>query len=583
MSDLPPDPWKTLGVDKAADKSEIRTAYRKLVLKCHPDKVQDATLKAQKQEEFQKVQEAWELLNDDAKLAKYEDQLRKSQQASLKTAANTSVPRSTPTKARYEYDIRTAEPPSSRYKSSYASPNKYNSASPHTRSHEEVPTSRAYPYEDVDKHARRTASYEKPPKRDDEKREKEERRRQRREEEELARFKEKERERQRELEREKEREREREARRAEKKKYERLDKERDRERRRDTEDKSRRHNKPYVEPYAEYADFQMDEPYAGDEAYLTSSRSDKKNRSSSKKYDEPRERERERDRERERERDKSASRRAKSPHVNVIEVPTEQKHLEHFQHAASYISRAGGSVPKEAPAFWKSQTPPDSFMIPVAPTPPPADPEEDSILRAARRAARRPSHEASRSKEKLTKYEIDPSPKGRPIPNLTKSYSTPAPPPESPPRVSRTNTTPHDVSYDRIVPILSRNQTWAAGGVVTDRRAADYEDYYESDEDRRHRRSRRARSPVVETTHHYKVEGGKSSRLDKYAYSGSPTSSRKYAHDVVDGHSPTTYGGFKVKESKSYGPADVKYAEYPPAATASYTYPPHGDSYPVAA
>ncbi len=43
---------------------------------CHPDKVQDPTLKALKAHEFQKVQEAHELLNDDAKRAKCEWNLR---------------------------------------------------------------------------------------------------------------------------------------------------------------------------------------------------------------------------------------------------------------------------------------------------------------------------------------------------------------------------------------------------------------------------------------------------------------------------------------------------------------------------
>ncbi|EAQ86095.1 hypothetical protein CHGG_07348 [Chaetomium globosum CBS 148.51] len=47
-SSLPPDPWKALGIERNADKSEIRTAYKKLVLKCHPDKIQDPTLKALK-------------------------------------------------------------------------------------------------------------------------------------------------------------------------------------------------------------------------------------------------------------------------------------------------------------------------------------------------------------------------------------------------------------------------------------------------------------------------------------------------------------------------------------------------------
>ncbi|KAK4669548.1 uncharacterized protein QC763_203970 [Podospora pseudopauciseta] len=584
MSTLPADPWKTLGVEKTADKSEIRSAYKKLVLKCHPDKVQDPELKALKQEEFTKVQQAWELLSNDVELAKYEEQLKLAElkakaQAAMKNAANTSVPRTTST--RY-YDIRTAEPPS-KYKShSTSSPSTgkvyTHYASPHTRSHEEVPASRTYAiYEDGEKTARRAASYEKPSKRDDEKLEDIKRR----EKEELRRFKEKEEERKKERliakerekelerqekEREREREKEREARRAEKKRIERLEKEREKERRRDAEEKTRRH-KPYVETYPEFAE----QPWAEDEIYMTSRSDKKKSSSSSKKYDDPilrereRERERERDRERERERDKSSSRRAKSPHAAAMEVP-ERKHIDHFAEAASYIARAGGSAPKET-AFWKSQTPPDHILeIPVAPTPPPADPEEESIMRAARRAARRPSHEASKSKEKL-KYDLDASPaKSRPIPNLTKSYTTPPVSAESPPRVSRTNTTPHDYERsaargERIVPIpsLMRSTTWAPGAAAG--RSDPYDDYYESDEDRerRHRR-RRNRSPEAI---HYKVEGGKTSKMS-YGYGESPTS-RRYADDGWSPHSPSAayaQTAFKVKEGKSYGLNDIKYAEY---------------------
>ncbi|KAK4203074.1 hypothetical protein QBC40DRAFT_31820 [Triangularia verruculosa] len=591
MSTLPADPWKALGVDKTADKSEIRTAYKKLVLKCHPDKVQDPELKALKQEEFTKVQHAWELLNNDAELAKYEEQLKLAElkakaQAMMKNAANTSVPRTTST--RY-YDIMTAEPPS-KYKSNTTSTPTSKKvythyASPHTRSHEEVPTSRTYAiYEDGEKTARRAASYEKPSKRDEDKmedikrREKEELRRFKEKEEErkkemlIEKEREKERERERQKERERERERDKEARRAEKKRIERLEKEREKERRRDAEEKSRRH-KPYVETYPEFAE----QPWAEDEVYMTS-RSDKKKPSSgSKKYDDPllrerereRERERDRDRERERERDKSSSRRAKSPHAAAMEVP-ERKHIDHFAEAANYIARAGGSAPKET-AFWKSQTPPDQFLdsIPVAPTPPPADPEGEMLMRAARRAARRPSHEASKSKEKL-KYDIDVSPpKSRPIPNLTKSYTTPPVSSESPPRLSRTNTTPHEYERsaargERIVPIpsLMRSTTWAPGAAVGGR-GDPYDDYYESDDDRerRHRRSRRNRSPEAI---HYKVEGGKTSKMS-YSYGESPNSSRKYADDGWSPHSPSAayaQTAFKVKEAKSYGLNDIKYADY---------------------
>jgi curved DNA-binding protein CbpA len=61
----PPDPYKILGVAKDANILEIRSAYRKLVLKCHPDKVEDETLKRAKQDEFHQVQQAYELLSGD--------------------------------------------------------------------------------------------------------------------------------------------------------------------------------------------------------------------------------------------------------------------------------------------------------------------------------------------------------------------------------------------------------------------------------------------------------------------------------------------------------------------------------------
>jgi curved DNA-binding protein CbpA len=70
-----PDHYKALGVDKTADASTIKATYRKLVLKCHPDKVTDPALKEQKQEEFHQIQQAYEVLIDDEKRAQYEAEL----------------------------------------------------------------------------------------------------------------------------------------------------------------------------------------------------------------------------------------------------------------------------------------------------------------------------------------------------------------------------------------------------------------------------------------------------------------------------------------------------------------------------
>ena len=72
----PPDPYKILGVSKDAPLATIRSAHRKLVLTCHPDKCQDEALKAQKADEFHKVQQAYELLSDEQRRAKHDDKAR---------------------------------------------------------------------------------------------------------------------------------------------------------------------------------------------------------------------------------------------------------------------------------------------------------------------------------------------------------------------------------------------------------------------------------------------------------------------------------------------------------------------------
>ncbi|KAJ5054588.1 uncharacterized protein L3040_000858 [Drepanopeziza brunnea f. sp. 'multigermtubi'] len=129
-SALPPDPYKLLGVTKDAKLPEIRSAHRKLVLKCHPDKVQDATLKAIKQDEFQKVQQAYELLSDDNKRLQYDEQVKLFELRKEMGRGN-PTPRSNP----FEYEVKTAEPRSN----SYARPSpKVYSYSNAPRSNEEL-------------------------------------------------------------------------------------------------------------------------------------------------------------------------------------------------------------------------------------------------------------------------------------------------------------------------------------------------------------------------------------------------------------------------------------------------------------
>jgi curved DNA-binding protein len=65
------DYYKILGVDRNADEKAIKRAYRKLALKYHPDKNPGDT---QAEEKFKELNEAYEVLGDSQKRAKY-DQL----------------------------------------------------------------------------------------------------------------------------------------------------------------------------------------------------------------------------------------------------------------------------------------------------------------------------------------------------------------------------------------------------------------------------------------------------------------------------------------------------------------------------
>jgi curved DNA-binding protein CbpA len=106
------DPYLALGITKDADLSAVKTAYRKLVLKCHPDKIQDPTLKAAKQDEFQRVQQAYELLSDDTRRMKYDEQMKLYE---LRKEMGRGGP---PGQSPFDYEIRTAEPRSAGFRSS---------------------------------------------------------------------------------------------------------------------------------------------------------------------------------------------------------------------------------------------------------------------------------------------------------------------------------------------------------------------------------------------------------------------------------------------------------------------------------
>ena len=68
------DYYYILGIPKNATEKEVKTAYRKLSLKFHPDKNNGEKFF---EERFIQIQEAYETLSDPYKKGDYDDQLNK--------------------------------------------------------------------------------------------------------------------------------------------------------------------------------------------------------------------------------------------------------------------------------------------------------------------------------------------------------------------------------------------------------------------------------------------------------------------------------------------------------------------------
>jgi len=67
------DYYKVLGVSPQADEKEIKSAYRKLAKKYHPDAVRD---NPELTEKMYEIQAAYEVLGDDEKRKRYDESLK---------------------------------------------------------------------------------------------------------------------------------------------------------------------------------------------------------------------------------------------------------------------------------------------------------------------------------------------------------------------------------------------------------------------------------------------------------------------------------------------------------------------------
>src|SRR5438270_6741866 len=64
------DYYETLGVSKTASEDEVKSAFRKLARKYHPDVAKD---KKEAEEKFKQINEAYEVLSDPEKRKKYDE------------------------------------------------------------------------------------------------------------------------------------------------------------------------------------------------------------------------------------------------------------------------------------------------------------------------------------------------------------------------------------------------------------------------------------------------------------------------------------------------------------------------------
>ncbi|KPA40279.1 hypothetical protein FLAG1_06867 [Fusarium langsethiae] len=531
-----PDPYKILGVAKDAQLPEIRSAYRKLVLKCHPDKVQDPTLKAQKQDEFQRVQTAYELLADEKERKRYDDQARLAElreQMRAKTAASPSSSRPTPTTA-YKYEIHTPERSYKSPRQPSPGPRGYSS---YSRSYEDDHPRAADIFEGV-RTVRREKSYQDKTSRREE-REREEREREKEYARELR-----EREKEKEIERARRRKADEAIRRAEKEAKEAAKEARRAEKK--TRDKSR------------------------------------KRETETKKHDERRERDRSTHREE-----------VVPPATNSMPPPPIPP-----QYSAEYMSKADAAMNYIQASRSKVPSSFARHVQPPAPTPPPvgspfaAPAEDDDARRSSAKPRRNSAGEKLYSKPEVVDDPIEATPPTA-RPHMHKSATATGVPTSSPPRrdLPRTSTMPVEGGHSsRYAPGIARAQTFSGAYPELDPRGrgrtrhqaqipeSDSEDEYERQ--RRERKAHRSKKHGPETrgehVMQYRVDGGRTTLQNSYSRSAEPTDAYGYYAEHTGARASERpsmpardtsysggYGGVQYPKVKTSNYSDVQFSQYP--------------------
>ncbi|KAI4595073.1 hypothetical protein KJ359_007326 [Pestalotiopsis sp. 9143b] len=595
MFTLPENPYAVLDVAKNAQIPEIRLAYRKLVLKCHPDKVTDPAQKAIKAEEFQKVQKAYEVLSDETERQKYDDMVRANElekdiMESRRQRDRGATPGRTPprsydsdyaksphytvhVKPETPYKTRTAEPPQFKKSQTWAAPSSpYASTRTPPRSFEEVNQYSSYadPRDSRDSRRSKKASYP------DEKvssRHEEDRRSRKKNDEDYERMQEKlEKSRRKEeaalaaaaaaKETEKLRKAEEKRRKEERRKPEKV---RDSERKRDIEEKRSRHKPAFVEDDS-------------DPLYSTPSK-EKKSKSSSRSKEVP------------------------IP-VHVREVrgePRDPRQAEEIdklddtlQYARQYLETSTGKPPSlQRSKTYAYQPPPVATPPPahggVAPPPPMPNigariySEEDDEPVPRSSARRRMSNESPRVRMDKTSSSYKKSSRE---PEYVAESARPMP------KMYRSQTEYRPVSG--VSPGLSRTTTWA--GDDGRGRQADYFTEESEDDSRQQRRTRRTRSPdEAANTFTYKVKNGQTQAQPRAVYADDHATSRKYGRSsyyapeanmgrpldqrpAMPTHSSYSGQHFgKVKTSKMFDASDITYSPH-----AAQAYGPREQPYGVA-